>query len=405
MKNILRQGALRLILNAIALLRFIRKPNSGTIFLAPDIPISNLGDQALLLGAVEGLKQQGCGPIYVVANGPENISQIPMAQKHLANTIVVQDLNVMFATHRAFKESIKFYWLASKVKSIVLVGADVLDGRYNSEEAGRKLAIIGKCIDLGLFAKIVGFSLSDDVSNVSAEGFKRLANRAEFISRDPVSQKRMEAFSPCKLGADCAFLMQPSSLNEIDNTELVSWINRASFPVALCLRDEDFMTESTEALLEGFVTGLIAALESCKGCLLLIPHHPVDIQMLTKVAQELDKQEFKRYFLITQLPSAQNIKTLVKHCEHIITSRMHVAIASLGMGRAITCLPYAGKFEGLYQHFSLTGAGLDRELIGDATYMEQFLSKRFRESANIREHISQELTKVVALSRSNFDDL
>ena len=133
MKNILRQGALWLILNAIALLRFIRKPNSGTIFLAPDIPISNLGDQALLLGAVEGLKLQECGPIYVVANGPENISQIPMAQKHLANTIVVQDLNVVFATHRAFKESIKFYWLASKVKSIVLVGADVLDGRYNPE--------------------------------------------------------------------------------------------------------------------------------------------------------------------------------------------------------------------------------------------------------------------------------
>lgn len=401
----IKELAMLLLCKFIAIIRSINKPNKGTIFLAPDIPVTNLGDQALLLGALEGLILEGCAPIYVVANGPEKISSIPRIEVFSKKITIIQDWNVMFATDRAFFEALAFYWLTRKVTSIVLVGADVLDGRYNPREAGRKLAIIEKCISIGLHAKIVGFSLSENISDASANGFKQLAGKAEFISRDPVSQQRMLAFSPCALGADCAFLMKPNSLSVVQDKKLVSWLESSSFTVALCLRDEDFMTEETSPFLHGFVSGLIDALEQQKANLLLIPHHPVDIVMLSKVVELLDELNFKRYFLLSDLPCAQDIKAYVSQCEHIITSRMHVAIASLGMERAITCLPYAGKFEGLYQHFALENTGLDRTRIGDSDYVSSVLSMRFETSQDIEKHIKVVLPQVKVLSQSNFKGL
>ena len=394
-----------MLVQIIKCIRYIFPPKSGTLFLAPDIPISNLGDQALLLGAFEGLSVQKCDPIYVIANGPEEIKNVPRIDAFSNRIIIIQSLNIIFATDRAFTELLAFYWLTRKAKSIVLVGADVLDGRYNEKEAGRKLQIIEKCVDIGLKAKIVGFSLSEHISDSSANGFRRLSNKAEFISRDAVSQARMQKYAPCQLGADCAFLMQPTNLNGVRYLSVIEWLKTPKESVALCLRDEDFMTQDTAQLLDPFVKGLIVALNKQNVKLLLIPHHPTDIKMLRKVADTLNSFEFSDYLLISELPSAQEVKSLVGQCKHIITSRMHVAIASLSMERSITCIPYAGKFEGLYQHFQMFGAGIDRLKLDDETYVAEILEKRIANSDAMKVQLTEKLFHVKSLAQSNFNGL
>jgi polysaccharide pyruvyl transferase WcaK-like protein len=389
----------------LRLRRFILRQNRGVVFLAPDIPVSNMGDQALLFGALTGLIERNIHPIFVVANGPEKIDQLSEIEEFRSKVIIIQNLHIIFATDKAFKELLLFYWLCKDANSLVLVGADVLDGRYNSFEASRKLDIINTCNKIGLKTKVVGFSLSENISKECSARFSQLNGHTIFVARDPVSMLRMSQYAKCELGADCAFLMKPSLTNDALKRHRLENIDQSAFIVGLCLRDEDFMTEETSELLEPFLLGLVTAIKQHEGQLLLIPHHPGDIAMLTVVEKKLTTLGFTKFSFIKTLPTAPDVKSLVGICEHVVTSRMHVAIASLGMGTAITCLPYAGKFEGLFEHFELDDAGLDRSRMGEKDYVSIKMSERLTQTINIKQHIGNILEKVKVLSRKNFSDL
>jgi len=80
--------------------------------------------------------------IYAIANGPEKLSEVPFRPKAHENIVLVEDLYLAFATDKAFSELIKLLWLSRKANSLILVGADVIDGRYHAEEAARKIKIV-----------------------------------------------------------------------------------------------------------------------------------------------------------------------------------------------------------------------------------------------------------------------
>jgi polysaccharide pyruvyl transferase WcaK-like protein len=243
------------------------------------------------------------------------------------------------------------------------------------------------------------------VTKLSAKGFRELAGKVDFIARDLVSMNRMKEFAPCKLGADCAFLMNPELPNNVENMELINYIESPMPLVGICLRDEDFLLNGSFIDIMGFAKGLIGAMDEAGAGLLLIPHHPFDLKALKHLAETLNGLKYQNFFLIDKLLSTGEIKYVVGECYHVITSRMHVAIASLGMSTPITCVPYAGKFEGLFQHFSLENASLDRNLLTDEIYIKSKLLERLENSEKIQEHIAKNLPRIKDLSRYNYHGL
>ena len=102
---------------------------------------------------------------------------------------------------------------------------------------------------------------------------------------------------------------------------------------------------------------------------------------------------------------AQEVKGIVGLCRHVLTSRMHVAIASLGMGIPVTTFVYGGKFEGLYEHFGLrSGMLAPRDLAGEEA-LTHVLTARIRESGDEAAHIAIRLPHVLDLARRNYQGI
>ena len=217
-------------------------PGKGTVLIAPDVPETNLGDQALLFGAINGIVNSGEKFCRIILAGNElpPPNQIEIIAKNKFE--LDKRFAIFFATDRAFIDTIRFYLCISAYKKAILVGADVIDGRYNQEEASRKIRIIHQISALGLHAKIISFSISEKMTALSKKAFSELPKDVCLIVRDPKSYSRLKAVTNCTLGADIAFLMSGREVAESKLTKhFKDWKTQNERNVlGLCLRQEDF---------------------------------------------------------------------------------------------------------------------------------------------------------------------
>jgi polysaccharide pyruvyl transferase WcaK-like protein len=133
--------------------------------------------------------------------------------------------------------------------------------------------------------------------------------------------------------------------------------------------------------------------------LVLLSHHPDDYKVLRPLSERLDNA-----VLLPDTLSAAETKWLTGRCSHVLTSRMHVAIAALGMGVPVSCFASRGKFHGLVEHF-----GLDAESVclGDAAtqpreVLEPWLERRLEAGREEAGSIASRLEAVRSLARQNF---
>jgi polysaccharide pyruvyl transferase WcaK-like protein len=102
--------------------------------------------------------------------------------------------------------------------------------------------------------------------------------------------------------------------------------------------------------------------------------------------------------------AADQVKRLAGKVDFVITGRMHVAIAALGMGTPAICLTFQGKFAGLLEYFSL-----EKYLIDPGSFEAGMLRRTCIDMlANLEElsaRVKASLPKVIDLARSNFHHL
>ena len=86
---------------------------------------------------------------------------------------------------------------------------------------------------------------------------------------------------------------------------------------------------------------------------------------------------------------------------------MHLAIATLGMGRPVTCFPYQGKFEGQFEHLRLPLEGLIpiAELSRSPEEIAARLAARIEASDAEAAHIQAQLPRIRELALKNFEGL
>ncbi len=300
--------------------------------------------------------------------------------------------------------------------AFVVVGADVMDGYYNSLSALTLLIYCDIAARLGIATGFLGFSFNASPSQNLKDVFDDVHKKVCFNVRDIISLERFKSFTaaPARLVADMAFCLKP----DFDNAELKdvqAWIaERRSagdsvliFNVHLLLI-KSASAEQIEQIIKASVETLIVASRKKKISWLLLPHdyrsNEGDNNCLKPIAEQLEKSGLINFKHVTTELSAAVLKAIAGQVDGVIAGRMHLAIASLGMGVPVLALTYQDKFQGLFAHFKLPEwLLLSPKVFLDVPHFIASIERFVDELDVLREQVNLRLNDVQELSQANFD--
>lgn len=314
--------------------------------------------------------------------------------------------------------------IMEKMKSILphydafaLLGADVLDGYYSVQESRQRLALVDMANRLGLATTILGFSFNDRSHHDVLADLTDLATRVPLHVRDPVSLRRLadHGIQNAALVADVAFLLPPAGPSfATEGTEV--WIRSQKLggrTVLIFNLSPQVLSEAgpaREQVLDELSEMLAMLISTCGLSVLWLSHDlrngrregdsDVAIAMVLArlVSKKLTGEAHQRLFVGSDV---SEVKRLAGMVDLVVTGRMHLAIAALGMSIPTIGISYQDKFEGLWEHFGVTGRYIDAQAF-DCRKLEaicvKMLSRLDVERADIEAHLS----KVVELARGNF---
>lgn len=295
-------------------------------------------------------------------------------------------------------------------KRTYLLGADILDGVYNLPDAIKRIRLARLCSEQGQDSRIVGFSLNENPHPDVLREFKRLKNVPLFL-RDPLSFERAKRLigGDVRLSADVAFLLEPVAGEHSASVERFAAQARASGNRVYGLNIHDLLARfSPEGTFDKLISSIASLIISRKDCsFVLIPHDyrkTVDDRVpLQRVYENLDLESRQRVQFLSEPIRAAEIKQICKSLDGVLTGRMHLAIAALGVGTPVMGIVYQGKFEGTLSYFDL-----DQEFLLSPEQAADYelLKKRFglwvSAADSISEKIRENLPAVKKLATSNF---
>jgi polysaccharide pyruvyl transferase WcaK-like protein len=249
--------------------------------------------------------------------------------------------------------------------AVAVLGADVMDGYYNPVHTTRFLLMADLAARRGARVAILGFSFNDRPHRALRPVFDQLARSIAVNVRDALSLDRFRAFSalPATLVADAAFLLEPDEGSERVQS-VRGWVDarRAAGDRVLGFNLHPMLIRSAsaaqvDALVRSAATALANVAQRCSASLLLIPHdyrgRMGDAACLAPLHDALAPRLRERVMLLAGEHSAAELKAIAGLADGVVTGRMHLAIAALGMGRPVAALTYQDKFQGLFGHFDL----------------------------------------------------
>lgn len=297
-------------------------------------------------------------------------------------------------------------------KRTYVLGADILDGVYNLPDAIKRIRLAGVCSEQGQDSRIIGFSLNENPHPAVIQEFKRL-NGVPLFLRDPLSYERAQRLigGDVRLSADTAFLLQPMVGDCSAAVEHFASQARATGNRVYGLNIHDLLSRfSSDRTLDKLVTSIANLISSRKDCsFVLIPHdyrRMVDDRVpLRRIHETLDQEARSRVHLLFDPMRAAEIKQVCTSLDGVLTGRMHLAIAALGVGVPVMGIVYQGKFEGTLSYFDL-----DKEftLTPEQAADYEFLVRKFdfwvKSADLISKNIVESLPGVKKLAANNFQE-
>jgi polysaccharide pyruvyl transferase WcaK-like protein len=298
--------------------------------------------------------------------------------------------------------------------ALAVLGADVMDGYYSTEYSTQLLVAADLAARSGMRALILGFSFNERAVPELAACFARLDPRVSLNLRDQISLDRMRRFAPvqARLVADSAFTLRPGELD----AETVGWIEaeKAAGRLVLGVNLHPMLIRHADAQqVEGMAARMAAAIaassERERISWLLVPHDYRDDSgdgdgiCLRPLLAQLQMMPGIRCRYFDGIHQAATLKALAGRVDGVVTGRMHLAIASLGMGVPVMCLTYQDKFEGLFRHFGLPQEFLLPPAVFDTEGALDTALKRFLTALpELRATVALEQGRIAALAQENF---
>jgi polysaccharide pyruvyl transferase WcaK-like protein len=405
---------------AIVLLRLkrnllLRQSLDSSVLILPPAPPGSLGDEALVSGAIDFLKRSGIKRIGVISYKPS------LQWKNLDALSDNIELHHHFLGGylRAPNAFPKFINAVSQYQHFYCIGADVMDGYYNEEDSLQRLKFTVLATEMGVEADVLGFSFNDQPQSKIVEALRNLPPKIRLCARDPVSYRRLveRLNRPVELVADLAFL-----LDAVEDSEIVrnvsKWIGQqqAEERIVVGINANYKLIEQLEIPeIERLVKIYVATLSELYSqglslSFVLIPHDfrniegkNSDVVLANAIWEELSP-EIQAHCLKVPTPcSAAEIKGIAGKLDLVLSGRMHLAIASLGQGTPAACITYQGKFEGLFEHFSLEGMTIEPEQALQPGNLVPFLIPLIEKRDDLRNHVRAQLPQVEKLAQSNFE--
>ena len=298
-------------------------------------------------------------------------------------------------------------------RHVGLIGADVLDGVYSAASILKRLKVLEMAHRVGAETRVFGSSWSQTPSD-QVIAFLRKAAWLRLHARDPISKARMETAldREVTLVADLAFLLRP----EIRTPEAQAasrWIvaRQAEGATLLGVNLSGHTLRTAPDHGTGAFSGLIGRWLDAdpKRAILIMPHDRRpgmggDMLVLERLHQALQGRFADRMYMLPQTLDAWELKALAGTVDLVLTGRMHLAIAAMGMGTPALCTVYQGKFEGLMSHFGIDDLTMAPEDVLAGRCDQQLAAVTSRRT-DLVHRIRHRLPAIMKLSRKNFEGM
>ena len=299
---------------------------------------------------------------------------------------------------------------------MLTLGADVMDGYYSPQTTSRLLITADIVAARGVLSIVLGFSFNKNPNPDTRVIFERLDSRLSLNVRDPISLERFHEFTSraARLVADAAFMLTPNYDGD-GVTDAISWANsrRLAGDVVIGLNIHPMLIrKASDAQVADLVQGVVAAVKHLPSAsrisVALIPHDyrgaEGDDVCLAPIYEALASTFGGRIIYPRAELSAAQLKAIAGSMDGVITGRMHLAVASLGMGVPVAGLTYQDKFHGLFLHFGLPNRLLlSPEQVIDGTSLGELIEGFICEIPTLRALVQNKLPGVKLLSLRNLD--
>ncbi len=305
----------------------------------------------------------------------------------------------------------------SRYDAFALFGADVLDGYYSLDETRRRLALVEIAERRGLATTIFGFSINDAPNEVAIADLARLAGRIPLCVRDPVSARRLanRGLLSVVAVADVAFLMPPAE-SSFATREIETWIHEQKSSgrrVAMINLSRHVLSTASpveDGELCKFADAAARLVSNQRLSILWCAHDlrtgasadDSDVAIAMNLSRLLSRKRIDTAYHRHVVPaSPDEAKRLAGQVDLVVTGRMHLAIAALGMGTPAIGISYQGKFEGLWQLFGLADYVVNCRVL-DSGQLEMLCVRALKQLDELTRRVAARLPEVLESARRNF---
>lgn len=364
------------------------------------------GDEAMIHGAVQSLRAEEADlQVAVVTSSDEGSAA--------ARDMGFEPLQIWEPT--AALETTLGIIDKYRPDAAIVVGGDVMDGYYNPGTTTRLLAIADLLSRRGVKTNILGFSFNERPHRAMKPAYRQVGTALTLNVRDPISYGRFQGFTatPAQLVADAAFMLAPHA-DTHGVAEVAAWVEgrRQAGDVVLGFNLHPMLIKRpTQAQLDGLVEAATQVLRNVSMqrpvSWVLLSHdyrgsHGDDVCLAPLAAALARSSVGERIHHVRGEKSASELKALAGLMDGVLTGRMHLAIASLGMGVPVAALTYQDKFEGLFCHFDLPRWLLMTPAqASQPEHLERVVNRFLDELDNLRVEVAKQLPKVKEASRRN----
>jgi polysaccharide pyruvyl transferase WcaK-like protein len=302
--------------------------------------------------------------------------------------------------------------------ALVVIGADVMDGYYSPNTALRLLASADVMARRGVRTTITGFSFNSSPSPHLKDVFDNACGSLQINVRDGPSLERFRLFSsaPANLVADVAFALHPDAESQ-RVAGIAAWVAKRR------VAGDQILGFNIHPMLipDGNPAGIGRLVDAAAHALQrLVQDRPVSVLLLSHdsrgsvgddvclapLHEALSAQMADRIAYPRDRLSAAELKAMAGLADGVFTGRMHLAIASLGMGVPVAALTYQDKFQGLFDHFHLPDSLLIApQAAMDAGRLAAVLDAFVAGLPGYRASVAQALPAVMRSVEGNFSGL
>jgi len=376
----------------------------SVVAIIPPASYGSVGDDAMVRVLLNNIDKQGLSPIILGGKEAKTWSII--------GTVKVRVIDKTKPLVTLFNVVV----LLLKSKRLYIIGADIMDGHYDSNSVYKRLKLANVFSMLGGEVICTGFSFNDTPDKEVCKKLDELSNVRLYL-RDLISYERFKRhvnYVP-ELSADLAFLTV-ASVHTKNSEAIAVWVSRRKSQndvvIIVNINWLPFRHSEIEVdrLIERYTAICLGLHRKLNGkvSFLMVPNDFRDPgglgdKRLARLLYDALVRDLKdKCMLVGSDFTAEELKLFTAGCDFVISGRMHLAIITATNSIPSFSVSYQQKFAGFYKHIGLNEADLMIE--PDELFNYNIVGKILVNVVNrkkLQQKISDNLPLVENMARKN----